>query len=287
MNVGRIRELWRHPVKSMMGERMERAELGANGIPGDRAWAVRDEERGGIRGAKKIAGLMRCGARYLEEPAFGRVPPPEIRLPDGATLRASDPGAAERVSGAVEQKVTLWPLLPADRVDHYRRGAPTHEDFDQEMRAIFGRTKDEPLPDFAAFPPELFEFESPPGTYFDAFPILLLTDATLAKLKKLAPASVIDVRRFRPNLVVQTPDGVEDFVELGWIGRRLRVGDAELEIAMACPRCVMITHAFDDLPRDPGLMRTVVREANQNVGVYVRVARPGRIAVGDTVELLS
>jgi hypothetical protein len=112
MNVGRIRELWRHPVKSMMGERIERAELGENGIPGDRAWAVRDEVRGGIRGAKKIAALMRCGARYLEEPVFGRVPPPEIRLPDGATLRASDPDAAERVSGAVEQKVTLWPLLP-------------------------------------------------------------------------------------------------------------------------------------------------------------------------------
>lgn len=287
MDVGRIRELWRHPVKSMMGERIERADLGTNGIPGDRAWAVRDEERGGIRGAKKIAGLMRCGARYLEEPAFGKVPPPEIRLPDGTTLRASDPGAAERVSGAVEQKVTLWPLLPADRVDHYRRGAPTHEDFDQEMRAIFGRTKDEPLPDLAAFPRELFEYESPPGTYFDAFPLLLLTDATLARLQKLAPASRVDVRRFRPNLVVETPSGVEDFVELGWIGRRVRVGEAELEIALACPRCVMITHGFADLPRDPGLMRTVVREANQNVGVYMRVERPGRIAVGDRVELVQ
>jgi len=287
MNVGRIRELWRHPVKSMMGERIERADLGPNGIPGDRAWAVRDEERGGIRGAKKIAGLMRCGARYLEEPAFGRVPAPEIRLPDGATLRASDPGAAERVSAAVETKVTLWPLVPADRLEHYRRGAPTHEDFDQEMRAIFGRTKDEPLPDLAAFPREIMEFESPPGTYFDAFPLLLLTDATLARLQRLAPASRVDVRRFRPNLRVETPGGVEDFVELGWIGRRLRVGEAELEIAMACPRCVMITHGFADLPRDPGLMRTVVREANQNVGVYVRVGRPGRIAVGDTVELLQ
>jgi uncharacterized protein YcbX len=155
------------------------------------------------------------------------------------------------------------------------------------MRAIFGRTKDEPLPDLAAFPPELFEFESPPGTYFDAFPLLLLTDATLARLQKLAPESRVDVRRFRPNLVVETPSGVEDFVELGWIGRRLRVGEAELEVAMACPRCVMITHGFADLPRDPGLMRTVVREANQNVGVYMRVARPGRIAVGDTVELSS
>ena len=286
MIVGRIDQVWRHPVKSMMGERIERAELGVNGIPGDRAWAVRDEERGGIRGAKKIGALMRCAARYLEEPALGPAPAPEITLPDGARLRASDANAGERVSSALGQKVTLWPLLPPERLDHYRRGAPTHADVDQEMRAIFGRTPDEPLPDFSGFSREIFEFESPPGTYFDAFPLLLLTDATLRRLQRLAPGSRVDVRRFRPNLVVATPDGVEDFVELGWVGRRLRVGAAELSIAMACPRCVMITHAFADLPRDPGLMRTVVREANQNVGVYARVERAGRVAVGDSVEVL-
>ncbi|MEX2207848.1 MAG: MOSC N-terminal beta barrel domain-containing protein [Myxococcota bacterium] len=286
MNVGTIREIWRHPVKSMLGERVPAASLGANGIPGDRAWAVRDEERGGIRGAKKIPALMRLRARYLEEPAVGRVPAPEITLPDGAKLRASDASAADRVSGALAHKVTLWPLVPAEQVDHYRRGAPTHESFDQELRAVFGRTPDEPLPDLSVFPPEIMQYESAPGTYFDAFPLLLLTDATLRRLQKLAPASRVDVRRFRPNFVVATPDGVEDFVEIGWVGKRVRIGEAELSIELACPRCVMITHGFDDLPQDPGLMRTVVREANQSIGVYARVARPGRVAVGDTVEVL-
>jgi uncharacterized protein YcbX len=287
VNVGRISELWRHPVKSMQGERIPAAELGANGVPGDRAWAVRDEERGGIRGAKKIHELMRCAARYTDEPSAARVPAPEVTLPDGAKLRTSAPDAAERVSAAVGQKVTLWPLLPADKLEHYKRGAPTHADFDREMRSIFGREPDEPLPNLAAFPPELFEYESPPGTYFDAFPILLLTDATLRRLKALAPASRVDVRRFRPNLLVSTPTGVEGFVEQDWIGKRVRVGRAELEITLACPRCVMITLPFADLPRDPGLMRTVVREANQNVGVYARVSRPGGVAVGDAVELVG
>ena len=286
MNVGSIREIWRHPVKSMLGERVDATALGANGIPGDRAWAVRDEERGGIRGGKKIAALMGLRARYLEEPASGRVPPPEITLPDGARLRASDSGAAERVSAALAHKVTLWPLMPAEQIDHYRRGAPTHGSLEEELRAIFGRTPDEPLPDLASLPPELFELECPPGTYFDAFPLLVLTDATLRRLQKLAPESHVDVRRFRPNFVVATPEGVEDFVEIGWVGKRLRIGDAELSIAMACPRCVMITHGFDDLPQDTGLMRTVVREANQCVGVYARVERPGRVAVGDSVEVL-
>ncbi len=286
MNVGTIREIWRHPVKSMQGERIDATALGTNGIPGDRAWAVRDEERGGIRGAKKIAALMRLRARYLEEPAAGRVPAPEITLPDGAKLRASDASAADRVSSALAHKVTLWPLVPAEQVEHYRRGAPTHESIEQELRAIFGRTPDEPLPDLSVFPPEIMQYESAPGTYFDAFPLLLLTDATLRRLQKLAPASRVDVRRFRPNFVVATPNGVEDFAEIGWVGKRVRIGEAELSIPAACPRCVMITHGFDDLPQDPGLMRTVVREANQNIGVYARVERPGRVAVGDSVEVL-
>lgn len=286
MNVGTIREIWRHPVKSMLGERVETTSLGTNGIPGDRAWAVRDEERGGIRGAKKIASLMRLRARYLEEPTAGRAPAPEITLPDGAKLRASDADAATRVSGALAHKVTLWPLVPAEQVEHYRRGAPTHESIEQELRAIFGRTPDEPLPDFSVFPPEIMQYESAPGTYFDAFPLLLLTDATLRRLQKLAPGSRVDVRRFRPNFVVATPDGVEDFVESGWVGKRVRIGEAELSIPAACPRCVMITHGFDDLPQDTSLMRTVVREANQSVGVYARVERAGRVAVGDTVEVL-
>jgi MOSC domain-containing protein YiiM len=67
----------------------------------------------------------------------------------------------------------------------------------------------------------------------------------------------------------------------------VRVGRAVLKIDAACPRCVMITHGFDDLPRDPALMRTVVREADQSVGVYASVETPGSVRAGDEVELLS
>jgi uncharacterized protein YcbX len=153
MALGRVAKLFRHPVESMAGEVIARAELGPNGVPGDRAWAVRDETRGGIRGAKKIPALMRCRARYVEEPAPGRpAPAPEITPPDGATLRA---------------------------------------------------------------------------------------------------------------------------------------GSAVLRVTTPCPRCVMITHAFDDLPRDPGLMRTVVREASQCVGVYAAVEEPGEVRAGDEIALLA
>jgi hypothetical protein len=285
MQLGRLREIWRHPVKSMEGERIERTPVGARGVPGDRAWAVRDEVRGGIRGAKKIPGLMRCRARYLETPkSDAPAPAPEITLPDGTRVAADAPDAAKRVSEAVGAEVTLWPLRPAEDLAHYRRGAPTHTDVIAELRSIFGREEGEPLPDLASMPRELFEYESPPGTYFDAFPLLLVTDATLRRLGELATASRIDVRRFRPNLVIELGTGESGFVEAGWAGARLRVGRALLEVTLPCPRCVMITHAFADLPRDPGLMRTVVREANQCVGVYAVVREPGEVRVGDAVE---
>jgi len=230
---------------------------------------------------------MRFRARYLEEPKPGvPAPAPEITLPDGATLRADAPDAAARVSAALEHAVTLWPLRPASDREHYRRGAPDHADMVSELRAIFGREPDEPLPNLGVFPPDVLEFESPPGTYFDAFPLLVVTDATLRRLAELAPTSRVDVRRFRPNLVLET-GGAPGFVEAGWEGARLRIGSVLVDVTVACQRCVMITHGFADLPRDPGLMRTVVREANQCVGVYASVREPGVVREGDTVERLA
>jgi uncharacterized protein YcbX len=286
---GEIVQIWRYPVKSMAGESLQQSEIGALGLAGDRGWAVRDEKRGGIRGAKKIPALMRCSARYPEPPGPDPLvlPVPEIELPDGARLRADAEDAAERLSTAVENPVTLWPRRPASDREHYRRGAPDHEDFERELRSIFGREPDEPLPDLGAFPPDILEYESPPGTYFDAYPVLVVTDASLRRLQALAPDSRVDVRRFRPNLVVALDEEAGDagFPEAAWGGRRLRVGDATLELTIPCPRCVMITHAFDDLPRDPGLMRTVVREADQCLGIYAQVATPGTVRVGDPVAL--
>ena len=284
MLVGRVAEIWRHPVKSMEGERIERATLGAHGIPGDRAWAVRDEVRGGIRGAKKIPRLMSCKSRYTSEPsADGPAPPPQITLPDGTSLRPGDANAEERLSAALGRKVTLWPLLPASALAHYKRGAPDHADMLSELRAVFGRTADEPLPDFTQFSSELIEYESPPGTYFDAYPLLVVTEATLRKLRALAPSSRIDVRRFRPNLVIATES--EGFPEVAWKGRKLAIGSASLEVVVPCPRCVMITHGFADVPQDTGLMRTVVKEADQNLGAYASVASGGEVRVGDEVTL--
>lgn len=279
-----VDQIWRYPVKSMIGGRVDVAEVASNGIVGDRTWAVRDQVRGGIRGAKILGGLMRLSARYPDGPGSAVV----ITLPDGTEVTTDDPAAAaSAVSAAIDHEVTLEPLAPADDLAHYRRGAAYHDDPMDELRAIFGRTDDEPLPDFSPFPEVIFEHESPPGTYYDAFPLMLMSTSALRSLAEALPGSAIDVRRFRPSLVVDTGDP-PGHPEQAWEGRRLRVGDVTLEVTTPCPRCVMVTRAVDDdVPQDRTILRHIVRDLAQNVGIYATVVTPGTIRTGDVVALLD
>jgi uncharacterized protein YcbX len=283
--VGRVLELWRYPVKSMGGERLEGATLSAMGIPGDRGWAVRDEAAGEIRGGKKLPQLMRCSARYVREPAGDTVPPAEITLPDGATITTDEPGVADRLSGLLGRTVTLWPLQPAEHRDHYRRGLPDKTDLMDELRDIFGRLPDEPLPDLSVFPPEIMEFTSPLGTYFDAFPLHVLTTASLAALGGATPER-FDRRRFRPNVLVETDAGLRGLVEAAWGSRTLRIGEAVAALQVPTARCSMVTQPQPGLAKDPQVLRTIVRDAEQNLGIYATVVSPGPVRIGDPVELV-
>ena len=282
--IGTVRELWRYPVKSMAGERIERCEVAALGVAGDRGWALRDEKAGEVRGAKKLGGLMRCRAIYLEEPANGRIPSVEITLPGGEQVRTTDTESVNRrISEFLGRPVTIWPLQPPENRDFYRRGAPDNPDMNLELREIFGRVGDEPLPDLTNVPPEIFEFTSPLGTYFDVFPLHILTTASLEELARRNPHSIIDVRRFRPNIVVETRRDLVGFVEADWVGRTLVIGDVRIRLEIPCMRCVMPTLEQEGLPKDPSVLRTIVRDAEQNFGSYATTAHPGRIALGDDV----
>jgi hypothetical protein len=256
------------------------------GIPGDRGWALRDETAGEVRGAKKLPDLLRCSARYLAEPSEDTIPSAEITLPDGAKVRSDDPAAAARLSALLHRPVTLRSLPPASATEYYRRALPDNPDMLAELRAIFGRTEDEPLPDISVFPSELMEYTSPLGTHFDAFPLHLLTTASLATLAQHAPGVRFDVRRFRPNFLIEPIAGVTGLIENEWCGKTLRVGSAQLKINMPCVRCVMPTLPQADLPHEPLVLRTIVREAGQNLGVYATAISAGAVAVGDPVEVI-
>jgi hypothetical protein len=284
--VGTIKEIWRYPVKSMAGERLESSMVGLNGLPGDRGWALRDEQAQEIRGAKKMPQLMLCSATYLEEPTETHIPAISMRLMDGTTLKSNDLDANTRLSAMLGRTVTLWPRQPESNTEHYRRGAPDNPDMMLELRELFGRTPDEPLPDLSIFPKEIFEFTSPLGTYFDAFPLHLLTTASLNALSQRNPAAQWDTRRFRPNFVIETTVEQQGLVEIGWCGRSLRIGGLTLQCNLPTPRCVMTTQAQAGLAKDPSVLRTIIRDADQNLGVYGVIQTPGRVTVGDTVEIL-
>lgn len=276
-----VAQIWQYPVKSMVGRTVDRSEVVETGLVGDRTWAVRDQVRGGIRGAKQLGGLMRLSAEPSGT-ADGHV---RITLPDGSAVSTADPGAAAAVSAAIDHEVTLEALAPATDLDHYRRGEMYHDDLMEDIRATFGREPDEPLPDLSGFPPEIFEFESPPGTYYDAYPLMIMTTSALAALADALPDSDLDLRRFRPSVVIDTGTG-PGHIEQRWIGQTIEVGSAAFEVVGPCPRCVMVTRAVGtDVDVDRRVLRHIVADLDQNLGVYATVSRPGHVAVDDPVSL--
>ena len=287
-SAGSIREIWRYPVKSMGGERRDAIELDERGPRGDRLWAIHDQEKGAITSAKRLPALLLMTARYLEEPGAdagpGAVPPVAIRLPDGTEVSSGDADVHDRLSAALGRRVTLSALRPASDRDHYRSPATTAD----EMRAAFGVGPDEPLPDFSSLPvsllAELARYATPRGTYVDAFPVHLITTASLAAMRARAPASDFDGRRFRANLLVEPARG-EGLVERGWAGGTLRAGDAALRLEMPTVRCSMPSRAQSDLPADPVVMKTVAAEAERCLGIYATVSRTGRVSAGDTFDI--
>jgi uncharacterized protein YcbX len=274
----KISQLWSYPVKSMVGEQVPHVELSTLGIVGDRHWAIRDLERGGIRGGKKIGALMQCAAQRHGDDVI-------ITLPNGVTVSSQDANVNEVLSQALNHPVELTSLPADNNLDHFRRGPGDSDDPIQELRTIFGRTDDEPLPNFAAFPPEVVEFESPPGTHYDCWPLMVMTTSAMDALRSALPNSVIDERRFRPSLMVETTE--KGHVEFSWKGKRAQIGTAEVEFLDPCPRCVMVTQAVNgDLGPDRDILRHIVRDLDQNLGVYARILAPGVVHVGDAVKFL-
>jgi uncharacterized protein len=126
----------------------------------------------------------------------------------------------------------------------------------------------------------------PPRTFFDIAVIHILTTSTINYLRELYPEGRFEVRRFRPNMVIDSASGEKDFVENSWIGKKMAIGeDIVLRVTRPCTRCVMITLPQGDLPRDSGILQTVARFNQVNVGVYASVLRSGTIHRGDLVRL--
>jgi len=105
-------------------------------------------------------------------------------------------------------------------------------------------------------------------------------------MAQLNPGSDWDVRRFRPNFFVKTIEGIEGLVETEWLGKTLRIGTVEVKCEMPAVRCGMTTNAQEGLAKDNSVLRTIVKDAGQNLGVYASVITTGKVSEGDRVELI-
>ncbi len=266
--LGSVVSLWRYPVKSMMGEELNRSDVTNRGLLGDRAYALVDPSNGKVVSAKnprKWPNLFDFRAAFPEPPRAGEpLPPLRITLPDGTMLGSDDSDCEQKVSGALGREVTL---------ESSARGTPSLEEYWPDMEGLDYR---ETVTDEAMRA----------GTFFDLAVIHLLTTATIDRLRELYPQGRFEVRRFRPNIVVEPASDEKDFLENGWIGRTIAIGDeVRMKITQPCSRCVMTTLPQGDLPKDPGILRTAAQHNNVHVGVYASVLGGGSIRRGDEVRL--
>ena len=288
VDIGRVTAVWRYPVKSMAGERLSAVYVGELGVHADRTWAVRDVETDATTSAKRLPGLLMCTARYAATPGPdagpGNAPEVIIGFPDGNEISSADPAVHRALSVYLDHAVELRPLPPVTDRGQYRAPMATKTD----MRTIFGLGADDPLPDLSMFPvrklAEISRYATPIGSYVDAYPIHLLTERSLHSMSELAPGSDFDVRRFRPTLLVDTPDTAQ-LPELSWCGGVLHAPDCAFSPLIPTIRCVMPTHQQPGLDRDPAITRTIAANARRCLGVYGTVHTPGRIAEGDLLRL--
>lgn len=250
--------LWRYPVKSMMGEALESARIGPGGLVGDRVHALIDRETGRVASAKnpaKWGRLMQCRAELLGDASAGAAVV-RIVLPDGRAIRSDDDGVNRTLSDFVEREVTLASLVPV---------SPRLEEYSPDMEEL-------PERDVTT------ESAMAEGTFFDVEVIHLLTTATLQRLRAIYPEGQLDVRRFRPNIVVEPVVDREGFVEDDWTGHTASIGTGiQLEVTQPCPRCVMTTLPQGELPRDPGVLRATAQFNDLNAGVYAAVREGGTV----------
>jgi uncharacterized protein len=280
-SVGTIVSLWRYPVKSMMGEELNASEITRGGLLGDRAYAAVDSSDGKVASAKnprKWPLLFDFRAAFADSPRTGvKIPPVRITLPNGTIVDSGQPDLHQILSKVLKREVTL------DKIIHGRQEA-----VESASPYVQTAAAEEYWPDIEGLEHRdtVTDFGLPEGTFFDCAVVHLLTTATLDRLRELYPAGRFEVRRFRPNIVVETANGEKDFVEDAWIGQILLIGDAvRLSITGPCARCVMTTLPQGDLPKDTGILRTAAQNNRANVGVYASVLQGGKICRGDSVRL--
>ncbi|WP_419162429.1 MOSC domain-containing protein [Candidatus Palauibacter sp.] len=267
--VGRVVSLHRYPVKSMGGESLEAVRITPRGVEGDRTGALIDRETGRVVSAKRPrtwGSVFGLSASFAGENGEG---PISVRFEDGESVSSADRSRLDaRLSALLGREVVFATESPEGATCEYHW--PDMDGLVQD-----GRT----------YRDEVTSWELPSGEFFDSSSLHLLTTASLDHLRGLVPGSDFHPDRFRPNIVIEPTAGARGFVENGWVGQTLRIGDARMRVTRPCLRCVMVTLPQGELPKDPRVLRAAFDHNDGNVGVKCEVAGAGTARVGDEVRL--
>jgi len=280
--VGRVAELWRYPVKSMLGERRNQLPITPRGALGDRAWALRETATGRIASAKRFPQLLALRAEYEVEPTFAAPGRIQITLPDGRTICPDDPGASTVISDFLGHSVRLENQPASDEKTGIDRATVFGDVPVGTMKADW---TPESMPDY---------FQLMTGTFFEIGAVYLLASGSVDHLSKLQGGTAqIDRRRFRPNIYIESEAECVGFVEDSWLGGALdlsgadRGGAVRVEGFKPTLWCVTSTLAQQDLPRDLSILRTTAQHHRGCLGVYATVTRSGLLRVGDAAYLVN
>jgi MOSC domain-containing protein len=266
MTIASVASLWRYPVKSMMGQKLDSTKLGERGLIGDRSYALIDKVTGQIASAKnprKWPDLFNFSAALAAAPNGSGIPPVRITTPDGLEIISGTEEVDWVLSKALEREVMLQSHAPE---------TPSLEQYWPDLENQAHRE-------------EVTEEAMPPISFFDCGTVHLLTAATLKRLGEFYPEGRFESPRFRPNIFLESHE--DGFVENSWVGRTLAIGsEVRLMITQQTGRCVMTTLAQGSLPKDLGILRCVAQHNQGHVGVYASVVSSGTIRSGDPVRFV-
>jgi uncharacterized protein YcbX len=257
----------------MLGEELNSSYVTERGLIGDRTSALIDQETGKVASAKnprKWGKLFDFRAAFIEDPpkVVENIPPVRITFPDGTHIYSDQADDIDHaLSSVLGREVTLM---------RANLEKPSYEEYWPDIEGLAQREK-------------VTDEAMPPQTFFDIAVIHLFTTSTINRLRELYPEGRFEVRRFRPNIVVESTseEKKKDFIENSWVGKKLMIGeDIVLSVTGPCTRCVMITLPQGDLPKDLGILRTVAQYNRVTAGVYATVhGGEGTIRRGDLVRL--
>lgn len=274
--IGSVKQILRFPVKSMGGENLSTTYIDENGVKGDRIFALKELETGFIVSAKN----PKKWKAIIELEAFLEGEKLKIRQIETGQVFDNENDITNLVEKLTSRKVSLvansntQEIREADRSPIERIGSIINE---------------EPLAS-----------ASKVGHFFDFAPIHLMTTSSLKTMSQFYPKGKFDLKRFRPNLVIDTSDKT-GFIENEWLGKILQIGtDVQIKIIEPCPRCVVTTLQQGELEKDNEILKTIVQHNQIEsytfypgtlfkgvLGVYGVVEKSGKINLGNEVVVMD